>query len=57
VSAVVVATFRRSGRTVAHVLAGGLEVRVPVDESMQDVRAGDPVGLVIGHDAAVALSG
>ena len=56
VSAVVAATSRRSGRMVAHVLVGDLEVRVPVDESIHGVRVGDPVGLVMGHDAVVPLS-
>lgn len=56
VSAVVVATSRRSGRMVAHVRVGRLEVRVPVDESIHGVSVGDPVGLVMGHDAVVPLS-
>jgi hypothetical protein len=56
VSAVVAATSRRSGRMVAHVLVGDLEVRVPVDESIHGVRVGDSVGLVMGRDAVVPLS-
>ncbi len=57
VAAVVAATVRRSGRTVARVVVADLEVRVPVDESMRDLRAGDPVGLVMGHGAVVTLRG